>query len=393
MGFMGSLFSGAPDIERANIVEAANKQQADQAFANTQQGIQQQQDFVNATAASNGLQNQSNVFNQLQGVANGTGPNPAQAALAQATGANVANQAALMAGQRGAGANAGLLARQAAMQGGAIQQQAAGQGATMQANQSLNALNQLGGIAGQQVGQQAGALQGYNQAAQGQQGNVLSAIGNQNAANVSATQGYNQQRQQQFQGDQKLAGGFLNSIGGAAAQAFTGGAKPMAMGGSVEHVNTPMPAASASVSMDGVFTPPQGGAAKEPEGKSDLKMPEMGAQFNAAPAAPSLGVSPPTPAPSSALTYDTPAPLFAQGGQVMAEGPQSFFGRHLIGLQSGGHVPGQAKHPGDTTKNDTVPALLSPGEIVIPRSVAQGPDPAKAAAKFVSAIMARKGLK
>ncbi len=364
MGFMGSLFSSAPDIEKANIIEAANKQQADQAFANTQQGIQQQQDFVNATGAANGLQNQSSVFNQLQGVASGTGPNPAQAQLAQATGANVANQAALMASQRGAGANAGLLARQAAMQGANIQQQAAGQGATMQANQSLGALNQLGGIAGQQVGQQAAALQGYNQAAQGQQGNVLSAIGNQNSANVSAVSGRNQLAQQQFQNDQKMAGGFLNAAGGAAASAFTG--KPMAMGGTVESVSTAMPAASAPVDVSGVFTAP------------DLSRP----------AAP----------PKGTLAGAGDAPLFgasgvqyaAQGGEIA--GPRSFFGRHVMGMQDGGTVPGVAAHAGDTTKNDTVPALLSPGEIVIPRSIAQGKNPAGDAAKFIAAIMAKKGL-
>lgn len=40
-----------------------------------------------------------------------------------------------------------------------------------------------------------------------------------------------------------------------------------------------------------------------------------------------------------------------------------------------GKVPGKATHPGDTLANDTVPAMLSPGELVIPRSVvAQGPE-------------------
>lgn len=94
-----------------------------------------------------GLQNvlaaQQGTAGQLQGIANGTGPNPAQAALNQATGQNIANQAALMAGQRGAGSNVGLMARQAAQQGAGIQQQAVGQGATMQAQQEMNALGQL----------------------------------------------------------------------------------------------------------------------------------------------------------------------------------------------------------------------------------------------------------
>jgi hypothetical protein len=40
-------------------------------------------------------------------------------------------------------------------------------------------------------------------------------------------------------------------------------------------------------------------------------------------------------------------------------------------MYDGGVVPGQARVPGDHPANDTVPTMLSPGEVVIPRSVAQ----------------------
>jgi hypothetical protein len=53
-------------------------------------------------------------------------------------------------------------------------------------------------------------------------------------------------------------------------------------------------------------------------------------------------------------------------------------------------VPGKAKFKGDTRSNDTVPALLSPGEIVLPRSVAQAPDAPQKAMKFVDAIKKQK---
>lgn len=50
-------------------------------------------------------------------------------------------------------------------------------------------------------------------------------------------------------------------------------------------------------------------------------------------------------------------------------------------FNNGGNVPGKAKVPGDNLQNDTVPAILSPGEIVVPRSVVEeGP---VAAAHFV----------
>jgi hypothetical protein len=42
---------------------------------------------------------------------------------------------------------------------------------------------------------------------------------------------------------------------------------------------------------------------------------------------------------------------------------------HSICMKLGGHVDGEAKVPGDSKANDTVPAMLSPGELVIPRSV------------------------
>jgi hypothetical protein len=53
-------------------------------------------------------------------------------------------------------------------------------------------------------------------------------------------------------------------------------------------------------------------------------------------------------------------------------------------------VPGKAKFNGDTRSNDTVPALLSPGEIVLPRSVAQDEDAPEKAKKFVDAIKKQK---
>lgn len=52
----------------------------------------------------------------------------------------------------------------------------------------------------------------------------------------------------------------------------------------------------------------------------------------------------------------------------------------LAMLADGGLVPG------DSPKNDIVPARLSPGEIVLPRSVTQSPDAAEKAKSFVEAI-------
>lgn len=172
---------------RAQGVDLTNPVTQDQLLqsqSNVSGGLGQQEAFLKAVQAQNGLANQSNVFNQMQGVANGTGPNPAQAQLAQATGANVANQAALMAGQRGSGANAGMMARQIGQQGAGIQQNAAGQAATLQAQQSLNALNQMGGISTNQANQQANANNAYSNAALAAQQNQLGAVGAYNNAQM-----------------------------------------------------------------------------------------------------------------------------------------------------------------------------------------------------------------
>jgi hypothetical protein len=132
------------------------------------QGVAAQQA---ALAAQQGATTQ-----QYQNLASGVGPNPAQSMLNQQTGQNVANQAALMAGQRGASANVGLMARQAAQQGAATQQQAVGQGATMQAQQ------QIAGLAGLSAQQQA---QGSTI---GAMGNTQSAIGNLGTTQVGQQQ-------------------------------------------------------------------------------------------------------------------------------------------------------------------------------------------------------------
>jgi hypothetical protein len=68
--------------------------------------------------------------------------------------------------------------------------------------------------------------------------------------------------------------------------------------------------------------------------------------------------------------------LFARGGRV--------------DFRAGGNVPGKARVAGDSEENDTVPAMVSPGEVVLPRSVAQAENAPKEAADFVAALKNRK---
>lgn len=57
-------------------------------------------------------------------------------------------------------------------------------------------------------------------------------------------------------------------------------------------------------------------------------------------------------------------------------------------MNKGGVVPGIAKVSGDHPVNDTVAANLSPGEIVLPKSVLESHDPGDVAKKFVDYVMA-----
>ncbi len=261
MGFIGSIVgadsgnSGGAGLNyqagATGLINPVTGDMINQANNATQNALNQQQAFVTALQGQNGIGNQSQVFgqqqqlaNQLQGVANGTGPNPAQAQLAQQTAANTANQAALMAGQRGTSSNAGLLARQVAQQGAANQQNAVGQAATLQANQQIAGMNALAGqqanmanLATNQVGQQGNATQALTAAQMGEQNNLFNAtaayntanvnqMASQNSANSAVSQQAAQQQGQFFNGAMSgLSGGALAGLakGGVVRQNYADG--------------------------------------------------------------------------------------------------------------------------------------------------------------------------
>jgi hypothetical protein len=213
------------------------------------------------------------------------------------------------------------------MQGANIQQDAAGQAATMQAQQQLAAQQQMAQIAQNQVGNQIQSTGGLNQYSQGAHQNIMQALGAQNNAHVTETKNFNDANAERA----KQQGGALAGLGGALEAAL-----PLAAG---------------------IFT---GGAA--------------------------------TPLVSAAMaSVDGAMRNAAHGGEILPNGPRSKTAAHC--MKAGGTVPGKAKVAGDSLKNDVVSAKLSPGEVVIPRSVMNSADPAAAAAKFVAAIMARKGHK
>ena len=124
---VGSLFGGggpnnaAFTASTANLIQPTTAADATAALGTATGALTEQQKLATALQAggAQGMTSQSNLAAALQAQANGTGPNPAQAALNQNTGTNVSNQAALMAGARGGSSNVGMIARQAGQQGAA----------------------------------------------------------------------------------------------------------------------------------------------------------------------------------------------------------------------------------------------------------------------------------
>lgn len=438
---------------KQNTFTAGNSPESIAAGNQVQQGFGQQQDFINALAGQNGLANQAGVFAQQQQLANqlgqqaqGLGPNPAQAALNNATGQNVQNQAALMAGQRGAGANAGLLARQAAQQGGGLQQQAVGQGALMQAQQQIAAQQalaqqqaQMAGLANTQVGQQASALQGLQTGQLANQGQLLNAQGNANLIN-SGIAGANQKTNNSVLGGiLGAAGEGISMLGGSKSGGSSGGGSSGLMAGGGDNIGS-----------SGTMYGYKGG--QVPGYDNGGMIPQQPMMFGQPPIM--MGQTP-VVGPQSSIgqylnsmtnevqpmqmpeekkeggglgkfikTAATIASFLDEGGEA-TQGKLAYVGaskdqqkdnaqkaqngfmkaandnpisKAINWMQSkpmkeGGGVPGQAKVNGDSLKNDTVPAMLSPGEVVIPRHVMQSKDPPKAAAEFVRQVMARKKKK
>lgn len=445
MSFIGGLLGGSSG---AGYQAQTNTPAIAQANQGVNNAISQQQNFVNALTGTQGLQNQQNVFgqqqglaNQLQGVANGTGPNPAMAALNQATGQNVAAQAALMAGQRGSSQNAGLMARQAAQQGAATQQQAVGQGATMQAQQSLGAMQQLGAqqaqmgnIASQQVNQQQVGQQNLSQANLQNQSNTMGLQQNANSANAGVAQG-NAQMQGNILGN--LAGGV-----GSAAMLMNAAPLALADGGEARkgYANPSdfvSPTDSAPVMAAPAVTPqPAPTVSQGPRStigqhfqantsgfgtlgsaigqgikslfNSNQDTPgadKAFAAFDAAPSGPTVtsqdmgsnNTYMNTPGGAQDVTDQT---SFAKGGKVPALVSPGEIRIHKKDVKkvaegkksplSGEKIPGKPRHPGNDYRNDIVPKTLSEGDIIIPNSVMQSKNPHWAAHKFVSDIMAGK---
>lgn len=303
------------------------------------------------------LQQQTTLANQLQGVANGTGPNPALAQLNQTTQADGQQAASLLASQRGL--NPGLAARTAAQQQTQANQTAAGEAATLSAQQQLGAMGQLNNVYGSQANETNTA--------------------SKTAADIGAG---NQQQ------TGKLIGGAFQGAGVAAGLMAEGGvvqpAAPINAFATIPaqgpQVGSPIPAAAPPTPADG----PQSnvGKALKSGSSDDSDTSNSGSQI--------LG--------------NIAKGMMASGGQVrqvqtiLSPGERTLTPQKAQAVAAGkadpikasSKVPGKAKVAGDSYANDVVPKKQAEGSIVIPRSIAQGPNPHWNAKKFVEAHLGLK---
>lgn len=377
----GGLFADKIGAEGLYDPHVSNGQ-LDTAYNNTQTGLAQQQAFLQALQGQNGIQNQNAAMQGYQNLAAGTGPNPAQAQLAQATQANVANQASMAAGQRGASQNVGMIARGAANQGANAQQQAAGQAATLGAQQQVQGLQGMAGISGQQVNNLGAANLNYSQAAQGEQGQLQGArsayntaqaglYGSQNAANASVEMANAKAKQGMF-------GGLLNGLSSGSFSFADGGKVPDT--GSSASPSTPIQAYftggatqtdpfGAPLQNQDQYKPMQSDIIQDSSGKDSGGM-DMGSLIGLAAMLAKGGKVPALVSPDEGYLTPSKAKEVAAGKKSVRQAAEV--------------IPGKAKVKGDSLKNDTVSKNLDAGGVVIPRTKMKDED---SAAKFVQAIM------
>jgi hypothetical protein len=295
---------------------------------------------------------QATLANQLQQEAAGGGPNPAQIQYRQNAQQITQQQAALNAQNRAL--NPGLAARQSSNAAVQSQQQAAGGAAAQQAQQQIAAQQQMAGLTNQE-----------QQGAENAQGiNAQVAQNNTNAVN-------------------QTEGGLLNGIGGILGFA-KGGKIPDHLQKMAAIYHPRKMATGGSISVPGL--PNFSNANNLPQSNND----PFGS--NAGNDTPTTTVTPPPAMPSSNdwlqfATTPQPGqgmPNSAQWASMMQNGPKA------LPEKAGGKIPGKPAVKGDSEKNDVVPVLASPGEVVIDRETMNDQSPIGKMARTVAAHIAQK---
>ncbi len=260
------------------------------------------------------------------------------------------------------------------MQGANTQQQAIGQGAALQAQQSLGALNQLGGIAQNQVGNQQAAQSALSGQNLQQQQIVNNSIAGSNSANVAAQTPLNEINTK-F-GNSVLSG----ALGGAGTTVQTGIAALNGQPSNTQAPTTNVPSTDANFKMPEFKY--QGGmvGSQQTMQRSSGPMSMIGRHQ----AGNSMSHMPTMMAQGGQVQGAPVAARVSPGEKILSKADAEAVKAGRKDPMSAPTVPGKAMVKGNSLKNDTVDMTLEAGGCVIPRSVLQSKDPHAAAARFVA---------
>jgi len=176
---------------------------------NTQQfagAIKSSQDVSNRN-----FQNEQALAEALQAQTRGQGPSLAQSQLQQATNRNIAQNAGLIASQKGI--NPALATRAIAQNAAMTGQEMAGQSGLLRSQEQLGAQQQLGGVLGTLGGQSLEQQQLFQSANAAQNQALLGQTNQQNQLNAARAQ-------QGAEYGQKILGGAISGGGAAAGKMF-----------------------------------------------------------------------------------------------------------------------------------------------------------------------------
>lgn len=305
---------------------------------------------------------QMQLMQDLQAQAAGQGPSLANLQLQQGTDNNIRQAMAL--GTTRQGVNPALAQRSIMNQATMAQQQAAQQAAVNRMQEQMAARQQLGGVMESGRGQDIGLATSQANLSQQQMGlndaqarfyntGMMDSINQEQAnkmayENLRANQaaGMNMSNQQAFDTAGKNRRDTVGKLGSAVAGGmFKGGVvkkKKMAEGGAVESEERgPDRLKKFGAALASSFAQPE---AKKPEEDESPFHKGIGDVLK------------------NKDKFAAAAPEAAAAAPMAHGGP--------VDMRDGGHIPGEPVVDGDSEENDIVPIMASPGEIMLPRTVA-----------------------
>lgn len=363
--------TGIPDITQTNFAPgmatgALNYGNANNQITNSIGNLNNQANLINNSALQvggqagsiNGLANNlvggpNSIYGQQQSLADalsaqaaGQGPNPAQDQFKQNINNNLSQQASAISSVKGL--NPALAARMVAEQGANTNQQAAGQEATLGAQQQLAAQSALG--------QQLGAM-----------GNTVLGAGNLYGGAGSL---YNQQ------------GALQNAAGNSFDQAGNLGGSQLSGANNFYSTNVSGQGNQNSAINQGVLGSAGINAGVDSGNTASINKMNQGLLQG-------VGAAAGLKSSASNATSEAHGGMAGEGTRATPRIDHKAMALAHALMAMGGEVPGEAPEHGDSPKNDIIPTVLSPGEGVLPRSIMQAPDAPARAAAFVEQLKSK----